>query len=359
MNLRAVGQLIIGGFDGSSLPERFARALGERRRGGCILFKRNVGGGPAQVAALTRAARAATADPVFVGVDQEGGRVARLGAPLLVVPPMRVVATWDDEGVAERIAHQVGVELASLGFNIAFAPVLDVNTRPDNPIIGDRAFGDDPDTCARFGAAWIRGLQRAGLLACGKHFPGHGDTAKDSHFDLPVVDQPRARIEAVELVPFRAAAEAGVASMMTAHVVYPAIDPHRPATLSPAVCTELRARVGFRGMLVSDDLEMKAVAARWPVEDAAVLSVVAGCDALLICSSEDLQDRAGAALVREAEASPAFRARCEQALDRVAAAHRRVSAGPYGGNAFAAVIGGSESQAVAHAIAERLGARPV
>ncbi|HEY4016289.1 MAG TPA: beta-N-acetylhexosaminidase [Polyangiaceae bacterium] len=357
MNPRAVGPLVLGGFDGSSLPERFARALAEGRRGGCILFKRNVGGGPAQVAALCQAARAAAPGPVFVGVDQEGGRVARLGAPLLVVPAMRTVASWGDEGFAERIARRVGVELAALGFNIAFAPVLDVNTRADNPVIGDRAFGDDPDTCARFGAAWIRGLQGAGLLACGKHFPGHGDTAKDSHFDLPVVDGPRARLDEVELVPFRAAVAAGVASMMTAHVVYPAIDPERPATLSPAVCTELRAAMGFHGVLVSDDLEMKAVAARWPVEDAAVLSVAAGCDALLVCSSEDLQDRAEAALAREAAASPAFRARCHEAAGRVAAALGRVGALPEGG-AFAAVIGGPESQAVARDVAARLEARP-
>jgi beta-N-acetylhexosaminidase len=358
MSLPAVGQLVIGGFDGSSLPDRFARALQARRRGGAILFKRNVAEGPAQVAALNRALVAAAADPLLVGVDQEGGRVARLGAPLLCVPAMRAVASWGDEDLAERIARRVGVELAALGFTIAFAPVLDVNTRTENPVIGDRAFGDDAGTCARFGVAWIRGLQGAGLLACGKHFPGHGDTSQDSHFDLPVVDRSRAALESVELVPFRAAAAAGVAAMMTAHVVYTALDPDRPATLSAAACTAIRDAVGFRGMLVSDDLEMKAVAARWPIEDAAVLAVAAGCDALLVCSSEDLQDRTEAALVREAEASPAFRARCVQAAARVAEAKGRVRARPVPDEALAGVVGGPESQAVAREIAARTEARP-
>lgn len=350
------GQLVIGGFEGTSLPGSFARALRERRRGGAILFKRNVGGGPAQVAALARSIRAMAAGPTFVGVDQEGGRVARLAAPLLVVPPMRVVASWGDTALAERIARGVGVELAALGFTIDFAPVLDVHTCPDNPVIGDRAFSEDPDTCARFGVAWSRGLQAAGLLACGKHFPGHGDTSKDSHVDLPTVTRGRDHLEKVELAPFRAAAVAGVAAMMTAHVVYSAIDPDLPATLSRRVCTDLRDHIGFRGALVSDDLEMGALAARWSVEDAAVLAVAAGCDALLVCSREDAQERVVAALTREAEGSPAFRARCEQAAARVLAAQAHATARPLDDAAIALALGGAESRALAAEIARRLGA---
>ncbi len=348
------GQLIIGGFDGSSLPESFERALRGGRRGGAILFKRNVGGGPTQVAALTRAIRSAT-ERAFVAVDQEGGRVARLGAPLLVVPPMRTVASWGDVALAEQIAHGVGVELAALGFTLVFAPVLDVNTRADNPVIGDRAFGEDAATCERFGAAWIRGLQRAGILACGKHFPGHGDTAKDSHFDLPVVDETAEHLDRVDVAPFRAAASVDVASMMTAHVVYPALDPHLPATLSHRTCTDLRESIGFRGMLVSDDLEMRAIAARWPIEDAAVQAIAAGCDALLVCATEELQDRAAEALAREAEASPTFRARCEQAGARVTAARRRAIAEPMTDGDIAAILGGPASRAIAAEIARRLG----
>jgi beta-N-acetylhexosaminidase len=349
------GELVIGGFEGTSLPGSFARALRARRRGGAILFTRNLGGGLAQVAALARAVHEAAGGAAFVGVDQEGGRVARLGAPLLAVPPIREVAAWGDAGLAERIARQVGVELAALGFTIDFAPVLDVSTRADNPVIGDRAFSDDPATCARFGVAWIRGLQGAGLLACGKHFPGHGDTSKDSHVDLPTVDRARDHLERVELAPFRAAAAAGVASMMTAHVVYAALDPELPATLSPRVCTALRDDIGFRGALVSDDLEMRAIAARWPVEDAAVQAVAAGCDAVLVCASEDAQERSVTALCREADASPAFRARCAQAAARLVEARARASAPPRDDGAIARVIGGPESRALAGEMARRLG----
>jgi beta-N-acetylhexosaminidase len=343
----AVGELVVGGFPGTSLPAGFARALRERRRGGAILFKPNVEGGPLQVAALARAIHAAAPETPFVGVDQEGGRVARLKAPLLGVPPMRTVASWGDVALAERIARAVGTELGALGFTIDFAPVLDVNTCAQNPVIGDRAFGDDADTCARFGAAWVRGLQASGVLACGKHFPGHGDTSKDSHVDLPVVNQPLERLERVELVPFRAAVEAGVATLMTAHVVYPALDRERPGTMSPAVCTALRERLGFRGVLVSDDLEMQAIAARSTIEDAAVQAIAAGCDALLVCWSDEKQERAIEAMTREVERSPAFRARCDEAHARVTEARRRATARPLDDAGIANVIGGPESRAVA------------
>jgi beta-N-acetylhexosaminidase len=349
------GSLVIGGFPGTSLPPPFARALRERRRGGAILFRTNVDGGPAQVAALTRDIRAAGGESPLVGVDQEGGRVARLGPPILRVPSMRTVASWGDEALAERIAHVVGAELGALGFTIDFAPVLDVNTCAENPVIGDRAFGDSAVVCARYGVAWIRGLQSAGVLACGKHFPGHGDTATDSHVDLPRVEQPADRIESVELVPFRAAAAAGVAALMTAHVVYPAIDPDRPATLSKAICTGLRASVGFEGMLVSDDLEMKAIAERWSIEDAAVQAVAAGCDALLICSAEDPQERAVEALVRETERSSAFLARCRQAYRRTMAARRRATAKALDARDVETTLKGPAALGVEEEIARRVG----
>jgi beta-N-acetylhexosaminidase len=350
------GELVIGGFAGTSLPEGFARAMRQGRRGGAILFKPNVEGGVRQVAALSRELHATSPDlPPIVSVDQEGGRVARLKAPLLAVPPMRTLGSWGDVPLAERVAHAVGLELAALGFTVDYAPVLDVDTRPDNPVIGDRAFSSDAQTCGRFGAAWTRGLQAAGLLACGKHFPGHGDTTQDSHLDLPVVDLARERLQTVELAPFRAATQAGLAMIMTAHVVYTALDP-LPATLSAVVATDLRNRIGFDGVLVSDDLEMRAIGARWSVEDAAVLAVAAGCDALLVCWSEPLQERAVEALEREAASSPAFRARCEQARGRLGAMRRRITARPLDDAGIARVLEGETSRAVAAELQRRLGA---
>jgi beta-N-acetylhexosaminidase len=360
MNLAATcGQLVIGGFPGTTLSPLAARALREQRRGGVILFKPNLEAGTEALAALARLTREvheAAPEPPFVGIDQEGGRVARLRAPFLEVPPMKTVASWGDVAFAERIARAVGAELASVGVNLDFAPVLDVNTCPTNPVIGDRAFGSDPSTCAAFGAAWVRGLQSAGILACGKHFPGHGDTSKDSHVDLPLVEQPWERIDRVELTPFRAAVSEGVASMMTAHVVYSALDPARPATLSPQVCTTLRDALGFRGALVSDDLEMQAIEARYPIEEAAVAAVAAGCDALLICWSEEKQERAVDALIREASGSPAFRARCEQACARGLNARRRARVRSPGAD-WTSGAGGAESRAVAEAMKEAVKAR--
>jgi beta-N-acetylhexosaminidase len=347
------GQLVIGGFPGTTLPPAFARALRERRRGGVILFKPNVEGGPAGVVSLAREIHSAAPEAPFVGIDQEGGRVARLRAPLLEVPPMRTVASWGDVAFAERVARAVAMELAALGITIAFAPVLDVNTCALNPVIGDRAFGADAATCAAFGSAWIRGLQSAGILACGKHFPGHGDTSKDSHFELPVVDQPLERLDRVELAPFRAAAAEGVAALMTAHVVYTALDSVRPATLSRAACTGLREAIGFRGVLASDDLEMNAIAARWSVEDAAVEAVSAGCDALLVCWSEEKQDRVVEALVREATVSPAFRGRCEEACARTLEARRKSRAKPLDDDAWPMIVGGTEARTVANEMTRR------
>lgn len=350
------GQLVVGGFAGPDLSDRTARSLAEGRRGGAILFRRNL---PDLATAARLCARIREASspelPPFIGVDQEGGRVTRLPAPALSLPPMRLLGSFADLALVRRAARAVGAELAALGFNLDFAPVLDVDSNPANPIIGDRAFGSDARSVMRNGVAFLQGLQEANVLACGKHFPGHGDTSVDSHLALPVVTHDRERFERVELPPFRAACGAGIASLMTAHIVCESVDPTVPATLSRAICGSwLRAEMGFDGVLFSDDLEMKAIAARWPVEEAAVEAVWAGCDALLVCSDEDAQDRAHEALVRRAERDARFRERCTEAAARCLRARRLCPPRPLGSaEALAAVVGGAESQAVAAEIARR------
>lgn len=315
------GQILVVGLAGAELSARERQALEGGARGGVVLFRRNVlagPDGPRGVAALARQVRdAAPVDaPPLVAVDQEGGRVVRIGPPALALPPMRRIGDLGDVDFAARLAEAQARELGALGVTMSFAPVADIHTRPDNPIIGDRAFAETPDRVAAFAGAWARGLARGGVLSCLKHFPGHGDTTVDSHLDLPRVERAREDLERIEIAPFRALArEPAVASMMTAHVVYPALDPG-PTTLSRAICTDLvRGSLGFEGVLFSDDLEMKAI--QLPVGEAAVLAVTAGCDALLVCSREDLAEEAHAALVREAETSAAFRARCEEARGRV------------------------------------------
>jgi beta-N-acetylhexosaminidase len=351
-----VGQMIVGGFAGTSLPPTFAGELAARRRGGAILFKRNIESVPGAADLCAALLEATPRDlPPIIGVDQEGGRVSRLSAPALVLPPMRELASFGDLELVMAAAGAVGAELGAIGFNLNFAPVLDVNTQAENPVIGDRAFGSDTRTVMRAGVAYVRGLQGANVLACGKHFPGHGDTKQDSHLALPVVSHGRDRLDQIELPPFRAAIGAGIAALMSAHVVYDKIDPGVPATLSRSICASLlRAELGFESVLFSDDLEMKAVAANWPIEDAAVEAVWAGCDALLICSDEDAQSRAHEALTRKAEKEPRFRDRCVQAVTRVLKIRRLCPPRPTTSReGLAAVVGGPRSQAVAERIAQK------
>jgi beta-N-acetylhexosaminidase len=230
---------------------------------------------------------------------------------------MRALGEAGDVALARDVGALLGRELRAVGIDQDYAPVVDVDTNPANPVIGDRSFSRDPAAVARLGAAVVEGLQDAGVAACAKHFPGHGDTSQDSHKDLPRLPHPLERLEAVELPPFRALAAAGVASVMTAHVVFEALDARRPATLSPEVMRLLRTRAGFDGCAISDDLEMSAVAAHFPLEEAAPGAVAAGVDALLVCHTADVQHRA-IDLVRAAvEDGRIPRARIEEATARV------------------------------------------
>jgi beta-N-acetylhexosaminidase len=206
--------------------------------------------------------------------------------------------------------------------------VLDIHTNPKNPVIGDRAFSEDAAMVARIGAAVIDELQRAGVAACGKHFPGHGDTSVDSHLELPLVEHPPDRIRRVECVPFAAAIKAGVAFIMTAHVLVPSLDDQRPATLSPRVVQKmLREELGFEGVILSDDLEMKAIAATYSVPDAAVQAIAAGCDGLLICSGDvEVQAVTLEALVHAVEEGRIPFKRLEDAHKRLRAAKERMLA---------------------------------
>jgi beta-N-acetylhexosaminidase len=301
-------------------------ALRAGTRAGAILFRRNLPDLRAAFEACRRLAGAAAPElPAWIALDQEGGRVQRLRAPFLELPSMRVLAETGNAAFVRRCTAMVGAQLAALGFNLNFAPVLDVDTNPANPVIADRSFSREPVQVARLGTAFADGLRDGGVLACGKHFPGHGDTVLDSHLALPRVDATLARLRAVELVPFVAAIHTGIPCLMTAHIVCERLQPRVPATLSRRVVTELlRGELAFEGVVFSDDLEMKAIAASYPVAEAAVAAVEAGCDVVLICSDEELQDRAHEALVRRAEQDPEFLARCRQAASRSLRARYKV-----------------------------------
>jgi beta-N-acetylhexosaminidase len=281
---RTAAQLFMVGLPGPSLDAETRRFLADYPPGGVILFKRNVRSA-LQLRRLVAAIHATGAGPVpLVALDHEGGRVHRLPRPFTHFPPAADVARHGTH-LVEAVGRAMGRELRAVGIDLDFAPVLDVLSNPRNRVIGDRAFGTDGARAARFGLALARGLERAGVLACGKHFPGHGASAGDSHFVLPRVRRPRRTLHAVDILPFARAARAGIPALMTAHVVYPALDA-RPATLSAPICRDLlRRRLGFRGVLFSDDLEMNAVAARLTPAASAVKALDAGCDMLLVCQS--------------------------------------------------------------------------
>ena len=241
---------------------------------------------------------------------------------------MRTLAAAGDPELTRGAAKGLGAQLRALGINLDFAPVLDVDTNPANPVIGDRAFGSEPDTAIEHALAFADGLHEGGVLSCGKHFPGHGDTDLDSHLALPTLRHDRERLDRVELAPFRAAVER-IPSLMTAHVVFEALDPGVPATMSSAVITELlRNEIGYEDAVFSDDLEMKAVSERYAIEDAGVLAIEAGCDLLLVCSELDAAARLRTTLVREAERSQGFRRRLEEATRRANALRGRIDTLP-------------------------------
>jgi beta-N-acetylhexosaminidase len=322
---RHVGQLAILGFPGLEITADLKAIAREFDLGGVIFFARNIAE-PAQVLAMSRQARELARElPLWVSVDQEGGRVARLKDPFTAWPPMITLGRMpagEGEALARRFARALAAELKAVGINLDYAPVLDVLTNPANPVIGDRALGERAERVAALGRVIIETLQSEGLAACGKHFPGHGDTATDSHHELPLVEHPPDRLRQVEFVPFREAVAAGVASIMTAHVLIPAIDEQLPATLSPRIVeTMLKQELGYRGLVLSDDLEMKAISAQYAPGVAAAKALAAGCDAFLVCGpNPEIHVEALEGVIRAVEAEELPLQRVEDALAR----HRRV-----------------------------------
>ena len=320
-----IGQMLLFGWQTDA---QAAALIDDLHVGGVVLMGRNIQPPEqmkATIATLQSRAEVSGLPPLFVAVDQEGGRVQRLGPPHY---PKRSTAREIGQSgpeMARAAAREIGTELQEVGFNWDFAPVLDVDSNPLNPVIGNRSYGCDPEQVAVCGAAAVRGFQdEAGILACGKHFPGHGDTDTDSHFALPRIAHDLAHLEAVEMVPLRATIEAGLAAVMTSHILFPALDPILPATLSPAILTGLlREKLGFGGLIITDDLEMKGVADGWGAAEAAVLAVEAGADVLLCCHSWETQKTIQAALLAAVARGRISDSRLDESLARIAAAKGR------------------------------------
>lgn len=324
-----IGQIMIIGLDGTTVDDDLRRVIAEYHIGGVILFARNVES-PAQVAALTNElqsiALASGSPGLFIAIDQEGGTVARLteNKGFAEFPSAMALAATGDPQNARKMAAAMAKEMLAVGINVDFAPDLDVNNNPSNPVIGIRSFSSDPAKVVEYGLAYAQGLQENGVLAFGKHFPGHGDTSVDSHVDLPLVPHNRARLDQVELVPFRAAIEANVAGIMTAHVTFPAIDPTPglPATLSrPTLTGLLREELGYDGLIVTDSLEMGALLANGtPPEIGAALALAAGADLLLFNRDHAMHREAFANLVQAVKDGKISERQLDDSVRRILAA---------------------------------------
>ena len=313
---RAAAQMFCVGFTGTRVPVEMRRLI-DRGVSAAILFKHNFTG-VQQIVDLCAELKQHAGRPFLIGVDQEGGRVLRLGPPFTQIPSMRAVGRTNDPEIAHRIGGILGRELRAANIDLCFSPVLDVDTNPLNPVIADRSFGRTPELVARMGLSLIDGLQAEAVAACGKHFPGHGDTSQDSHIDLPRLPHEMSRLHEIELPPFAAAIKAGVAAIMTSHVIFEAIDPKYPATMSRAVLTRLlREQMGFDGVIVSDDLEMKAIANHFTLEEVIIRGANAGVDMFAICHSPAIQNQAIDILIKAIERGDVAREAIDAAARRL------------------------------------------
>ncbi|MCC3373894.1 beta-N-acetylhexosaminidase [Cohnella sp. REN36] len=313
-----IGQLFLCGFDGLEPTEGIVKLIEDYGLGGIVYFRRNLKDA-GQVAALSAALQSHAEVPLFTTIDQEGGMVVRLEEGVTVMPGNMAVGAASNPELAYEAAKRAGAELREIGVNVNFAPCLDVNNNPRNPVIGVRSYGEEPQSVAVLGEAQIRGYQESGVVAVAKHFPGHGDTASDSHLELPVVPHSRDRLDAVELVPFRAAIAAGVDAIMTAHVVFPAYEPdHVPATLSRRILTGLlREQLGYEGVIVTDCLEMNAISETLGVARGAVEAVKGGADLILVSHRLERQIAALEAVCEAVLAGEIPESRIDDAVRRV------------------------------------------
>ena len=319
-----VGQLLIGGFEGTEIGDQATRLVQEYQVGGLILYGRNIAGA-GQLVTLTNGLKALNGDgiPLFLSIDQEGGGVDRMPPEVRRNPGAYCVGQTGSVPAAQSYGDVLAAECAAFGLNLDFAPVLDVWSNPGNTVIGQRAFSADARTVAGLGPAAARRMMDQGVIPAVKHFPGHGDTAVDSHVGLPVVDKSPEELEETELIPFRAAIQSAgtdgqVPAVMVAHILLTQLDPERPASLSPAVVTGLlREELGFAGAVLTDDLTMGAVTQSYGLGEAAVLAVEAGCDILLVCHGQDSVPAVRTALLEAAASGRITAERLDESVYRI------------------------------------------
>ena len=328
-----LGQKLIFGFYGTELSEEFKALIREYKIGNVILFLRNVKSAE-QVRRLCAEIQSlileVTGIPAFIVIDQEGGLVSRLPASGVTVPSAMAISATDDPDNA-RIAAEITIrQLQGLGVNFNMAPVLDVNTNPANPVIGVRSFGDDPQKAALFGEATVRAYENTGVFCCGKHFPGHGDTSVDSHLGLPRIEKTLEELEQAELIPFRRCIDAGIPAIMTSHILFPNIEPENvPCTMSRTIITGLlKEKLGFRGLVFSDCLEMDAIQDYYGTANGTVAAIKAGVDLAELSSTIDLMRDAATALNEAADRGELDLEEIRQSVEKILAVKKRMITKP-------------------------------
>ncbi|MEK4283668.1 beta-N-acetylhexosaminidase [Ureibacillus sp. FSL K6-0165] len=285
-----IGQMFFIGFSGEKLNDQVKRLIVERKIGGIIFFKDNLQSSQ-QITSLLNEVKSLNNNnkyPIFLGIDQEGGSINRLPKEIASLPTNYSVGLKNNEVFAYEYGKLLGKQLATFGFNLNFAPVLDVNSNPNNPVISHRAISHDPTIVAALGIQMMKGIQSENIIPVIKHFPGHGDTSVDSHLALPMVNKSIKELDQVELLPFKKAIEENADVVMIAHILLPQIDKQYPASISKTIITELlREKLGFNGVVITDDMTMKAITNHYSLQEAALLSVKAGNDMILIAHDED------------------------------------------------------------------------
>jgi beta-N-acetylhexosaminidase len=354
-----LGQLFVVGIAGQQLTPAEETFLVENNIGGVILMGRNAKS-PEQVHQLCSSIqklrhKTKQKTPFFISIDMEGGRVARLKEPFTQWPPLRKLGDIDSPSLAFHMAMSMGKELRAVGINLDFAPCVDVLTNPTNTAIGDRALSDNPETVAKMASALVRGYMKSEVMTCAKHFPGHGNTVVDSHEELPVEEADLERLQALELVPFRRAIRSRVDLIMMSHVLYKKLDPQYPATLSVQLTQKLlREELRFRGLIVTDDLDMKALSNNFPLEEIPVRAIEAGSDLLLYCNDPSVPPKALAALEKAVAEGRLSLTRIEDSFQRIAKAKRDsiLTIDPRPWSEVKELIGSAEHRKIAKAIEE-------
>ncbi len=315
-----IGQMFMVSFRGTTPNEDIKTMIQRYKVGGVILFKENITD-MEQLARLTHQLQQLNPSniPLFIAVDEEGGSVSRLPKEAAGFPALRELGERGNPKEAYRIGREMGNLLKKVGINVNFAPVMDVNNNPSNPVIGDRSFGNNPHLVKEMGISMMKGMQDAGIISCIKHFPGHGDTVVDSHDNMPVVKHDMEHLKQIEFYPFKGAAEEGADMIMTAHIKFPAVDPSGyPATMSKKILTDmLRKEWGFKGVVITDSMTMGAITKNFSLKEALIKSVKAGVDIILLPSETKLQQEGIAVMINAVRHRTITQKRIDESVYRI------------------------------------------